>query len=86
MRLELSQRAWEDIQHWLAVDARLLGRIFTLIEAARRDPFKGIGKPEPLRFKFKGLWSRRITDEHRLIYRVESGVLHIIACRYHYDD
>jgi toxin YoeB len=80
MRLELSQRAWDDIQHWLAADAKLLGRIFSLIEATKRDPFKGIGKPEPLRFKLRGLWSRRITDEHRLIYKVESGVLLIIAC------
>lgn len=86
MRLELSSRAWEDMQHWLATNPKLLARIFDLIEAVRRDPFRGIGKPEPLKHRFKGMWSRRINGEHRLIYQVEVGTLLIIACRYHYDD
>ena len=86
MRLEFASKGWEDMQYWLKHDAKLLMRIFDLIEAVRRDPFKGIGKPEPLRHQFKGLWSRRINGEHRLIYKVEDGCLVVMACRFHYDD
>jgi toxin YoeB len=57
-----------------------------LIEAITRDPYEGIGKPEPLRFDYTGYWSRRITDEHRLIYKVEGDALYIVQCRYHYND
>lgn len=86
MRLEFASKAWEDVQHWAKTDPRLLTKLFDLIESTRRDPFKGIGKPEPLKHQFKGLWSRRINGEHRLIYKVEAGVLVVMACRFHYDD
>lgn len=84
MRLEFSSRGWEDIQHWLATDTKLLKRIFRLIEEMRRDPFHGTGKPEPLKHDLKGAWSRRIDAKHRLVYRVENDLLIILACRYHY--
>ena len=84
MRLAFDPAAWEDVQWWLATDRKKLARIFDLIEAVRRDPFAGIGKPEPLKHQFKGAWSRRIDQEHRLIYRVESGMVVILSCREHY--
>jgi toxin YoeB len=68
MRLEFSPQAWEDVQRWLKRDVKLLKRLCSLIEATRRDPFAGIGKPEPLKHQMKGCWSRRIDDEHRLVY------------------
>jgi len=80
--------AWEDYRHWQNNDRKLLDRINTLIEECRRHPFKGIGKPEPLRGQLKGWWSRRITQEHRLVYRVrgegDAQVLEIAQCRFHY--
>lgn len=84
MRLEFSQQAWDDLRYWLSTDAKKLKRLFELIEAARRDPFQGIGKPEPLKHQFKGAWSRRIDEEHRLIYRVENNCLVVLAARFHY--
>jgi toxin YoeB len=84
MRLEFEPQAWEDIRHWLQTDAKKLKRILDLIEAVRRDPFQGIGKPEPLKHQLRGAWSRRIDDEHRLVYRVSDGCLIILACRFHY--
>ena len=84
MRLEFSQQAWEDLRYWLSTDAKKLKRLFELIEAVRREPFQGIGKPEPLKHQFKGAWSRRIDEEHRLIYRVENDCVVVLAARYHY--
>lgn len=84
MRLEFEPQAWEDIRHWLQTDAKKLKRILDLVEAVRRDPFQGIGKPEPLKHQLRGAWSRRIDDEHRLVYRVSDGRLIILACRFHY--
>jgi toxin YoeB len=84
MRLEFEPQAWEDIRHWLQTDAKKLKRILDLIEAVRRDPFQGIGKPEPLKHQLRGAWSRRVDDEHRLVYRVSDGCLIILACRFHY--
>ena len=84
MRLEFEPQAWEDIRHWLQTDAKKLRRILDLIESVRRDPFQGIGKPEPLKHQLRGAWSRRIDDEHRLVYRVNDGYLIILACRFHY--
>lgn len=84
MRLEFEPQAWEDIRHWLQTDAKKLKRILDLVEAVRRDPFQGIGKPEPLKHQLRGAWSRRIDDEHRLVYRVSDGCLIILACRFHY--
>ena len=84
MRLLFSERAWEDYLHWQALDEKILDRINTLIREASRTPFSGIGKPEPLRGNLSGWWSRRITQEHRLVYRVRDGMVEIAQCRYHY--
>jgi toxin YoeB len=77
--------AWSDYVWWQGQDRKTLRRINLLIQDAMRQPFKGIGKPEPLRESLSGFWSRRIDDTHRLVYKVEGSALAIIACRYHYD-
>ena len=84
MKLLFSERAWDDYLHWQARDEKILERLNTLIREASRTPFQGIGKPEPLRGDLSGWWSRRITLEHRLVYRPGDGVLQIGECRYHY--
>ena len=77
-------RAWADYLYWQAHDKRTLKRINTLIRAIERSPFEGIGKPEPLKHQLTGLWSRRIDDEHRLVYTILDGDLIVVQCRYHY--
>ena len=84
MKLVFSSHAWEDYLHWQASDPKILSRLNTLIKECSRTPFAGIGKPEPLRGNWSGWWSRRITDEHRLVYRVKDGALEIAQCRWHY--
>jgi toxin YoeB len=88
MKLLWTALAWEDYLHWQNSDRGTLQRINELIKDARRDPFKGIGKPEPLKGDLAGWWSRRITGEHRLVYRVtgkaDTRQLEIASCRYHY--
>lgn len=79
-----ADRAKEDIAWWRKNNPRVAARIETLIADIRRSPFQGIGKPEPLKGEWAGYWSRRITDEHRLVYRVEAGRLYILQARYHY--
>jgi toxin YoeB len=80
--------AWTHYLYWAAHDAKVLARVNALLEDARRSPFRGIGKPEPLRDNLAGWWSRRIDGEHRLVYRVagkgDEQVLEILQCRYHY--
>jgi toxin YoeB len=76
--------AWEDYLYWQQTDKAILKRVHQLIRDIQRNPFEGIGKPEPLRHQWTGAWSRRITDEHRLVYRVEGDNLVILQCRYHY--
>lgn len=76
--------AWEQYLYWQGQDRKTLERINTLIRECRRDPFRGIGKPEPLKGELSGCWSRRIDDAHRFIYRVIGHELQIVACRYHY--
>ena len=76
---------WEDYVYWQTQDRKTLKRINVLILDAMRSPFSGIGKPEPLRENLTGFWSRRIDDQHRLVYAVEHENLAIVACRYHYD-
>lgn len=83
MNLSLTQSAWGDYQYWLKNDNRVPRRINELIEAAQREPFEGIGKPEPLRYQLQGHWSRRISDEHRLVYTVLNDIITIIVCRFH---
>jgi toxin YoeB len=81
-------KAWEQYLHWVAHDPKMLARLNALIQDARRSPFRGIGKPEPLRDSLAGWWSRRIDGEHRLVYRIagkgDDQVLEIMQCRYHY--
>lgn len=84
-RLLFTPAAWSDYVYWQGQDRKTLKRINSLIQDAMRQPFEGIGKPEPLRENLSGFWSRRIDDVHRLVYQVEAGNLMIVACRYHYD-
>jgi toxin YoeB len=84
MKLIFAEQAWEDYLHWQVEDKRMLKRINELILATTRDPFAGIGKPEPLKHAFSVYWSRRINDEHRFVYRVEGEALLIAQLRYHY--
>lgn len=84
MKVLFVERAWEDHLHWQASDRSKLARINELIKDIQRQPFKGLGKPEPLRFTLAGYWSRRIDQEHRLVYKVEGGTVFIAQCRYHY--
>jgi len=84
-RIVWTSAAWQDYVYWQGQDKKTLKRINTLIQETVREPFTGIGKPEPLRENLSGFWSRRIDDTHRLVYTVESESLAIIACRYHYD-
>ncbi len=84
MNLTFDPEAWEDYLHWQATDRKVLGRLNALLEQCTRTPFTGIGKPEPLRGKLSGWWSRRLTDEHRLVYRVTDDTPLIAQCRRHY--
>lgn len=84
MNLVFSSQAWEDYLHWQETDRRMLRRVNEVIRDIRRDPFEGIGKPEPLRHALSGYWSRRITQEHRIVYRVRDGELLIAQIRDHY--
>lgn len=84
MKLIFSEQAWEDYLHWQAHDPKLVRRINDLIKECARAPFAGTGKPEPLRGALSGWWSRRITQEHRLVYRPSDDGLLIAQCRYHY--
>lgn len=84
MRLIWSTKAWDHYLHWQTSDPDALVKINTLIKECMRMPFAGSGKPEPLKGELKGYWSRRITREHRLVYRVEGQALQIASCRYHY--
>lgn len=85
MKFIFVDESWEDYQYWLKTDKKILARINDLIKDISGTPFTGLGKPEPLKYKYKGFWSRRITDEHRLIYQVKEDELYIVKCRYHYD-
>ena len=84
MKLVSADEAWDDYLWWQQQDRRIVRRINERIEATRRDPFAGIGKPEPLRHALAGYWSRRITDEHRVVYRAERDALLIAQLRHHY--
>ena len=84
MNLTFSRHAWEDYLYWQKTDRKLLRRINLLIQDIIRSPFEGIGKPEPLKHGLAGYWSRRINDEHRLVYKVEGDSVFFAQCRYHY--
>ena len=78
-----SDHAWEDYLYWQAQDKKILKRINQLIKDIDRNGYEGIGKPEPLKYELQGYWSRRIDDEHRLVYRVEDNKIEILSCRLH---
>ncbi len=90
MNFEFTPHAWEDFTYWIETDQEVIEKINLLLKDIKKDPFKGIGKPEPLKFGLKGFWSRRISGEHRLVYAVSGSKnkdqkCTIIQCRYHYD-
>ncbi len=84
MKLVFADSAWQDYLYWQDQDKRMLARINKLIKETMRDPFEGLGKPEPLKHSLAGFWSRRINDEHRMVYRVEKDALLLAQLRYHY--
>jgi toxin YoeB len=85
MKILFAPQAWEDYTYWQRTNKKVLKRINLLIKDISRDPYEGIGKPEPLKHTLSGYWSRRITDEHRIVYRVEDEILKIAQARYHYE-
>lgn len=84
MKLTFSDEAWEDYLYWQKPDRRMVERINKLIKEVQRDPFAGAGKPEALKHALSGFWSRRVTDEHRMVYRVTEDALEIAQLRFHY--
>lgn len=84
MKIVWSTNSWEDYLFWQTQDKKILQRINTLIKAIQREPFLGIGDPEPLKHNWKGYWSRRITREHRLVYKIQQDEIWIAQGRYHY--
>jgi len=85
MKYIFVDESWEDYLYWQKTDKKMLKRINKLLKEISRTPFDGIGKPEALKYKYKGFWSRRIDGEHRLIYKVNEDEILIAKCRYHYD-
>lgn len=84
MKIVFADRGWEDFSYWVENDRKIAARIVRLIKDIARKPFEGLGKPEPLRHDLAGFWSRRITDEHRLVYAVDKERVLIAQARYHY--
>ena len=85
MKVEFDQNAFEDLAWWINQDPRKAKRIVKLVKEIQHSPFKGTGKPEPLKHELRGCWSRRIDSEHRLIYQVGKDNIRILSCRFHYD-
>lgn len=85
MKYVFVDESWEDYLYWQKTDKKLLQKINDLLKDISRTPFSGIGKSEPLKFKYKVYWSRRINDEHRLIYKIQNDAILIAKCRFHYD-
>jgi len=84
VKLVFADEAWEDYLYWQKQDRKMVERINKLIRETQREPFSGVGKPEALKHAFSGFWSRRITDEHRMVYRVEGDQLQTAQLRFHY--
>ena len=84
MNVYFTENAWDDYLYWKNIDKKIVKRINDLIKDIKRNPFEGIGKPEGLKYDLSGKWSRRINDEHRLVYQVENNNLIIYTCKYHY--
>jgi toxin YoeB len=82
--LEFDPAALDDLAWWVQRDRKLALRIIRLVQEVQKDPFQGIGKPEPLKHELAGCWSRRIDDEHRIVYQVLADKIRVLACRYHY--
>ncbi|MDD6395923.1 MAG: Txe/YoeB family addiction module toxin [Firmicutes bacterium] len=85
-RISFSEKAWEDYLYWQSQDKKTLRRINLLLQDISRNGFTGIGKPEPLKENLTGLWSRRIDDTNRLVYRISGDLIEVVQCRGHYDD
>ena len=90
MNFEFAENAWEEFEFWIETDQDIVLKIKELLKDIKRNPFQGIGKPEPLKYDLKGYWSRRITGEHRLVYKVDgkkgaNQKCFVIQCRFHYD-
>jgi toxin YoeB len=85
MKYTFVDESWEDYLYWQRTDKKMMLKINELLRDISRTPYSGLGKPEPLKYKYKGFWSRRITDEHRLIYRFSDDEILIAKCRFHYD-
>jgi len=84
MKIFFSAQAWQDYLYWQETDKKTVKKINELVKDVARSPFQGLGKPEPLKHAFSGFWSRRISQEHRIIYRVEGDVIELAQLRYHY--
>lgn len=84
MKLIFSEQAWDDYLYWQKTDKKILRRINALIKDIQRNPFEGIGKPEPLKHALSGYWSRRINDEHRIVYKIFDDAIQMAQLRYHY--
>ena len=84
MKLIFGEQSWSDYVYWQATDKKILKKINTLLQDIKRNPFDGLGKPEPLKHEMAGTWSRRITQEHRLVYEVFEESILVVSCRYHY--
>ncbi len=84
MNILFTPESWDDYLYWQKNDKKNLRRINELIKEITRDPFEGIGKPEPLKYQLQGCWSRRIDQEHRIVYEVDDEIIKIISCRFHY--
>ncbi|NBC83280.1 MAG: Txe/YoeB family addiction module toxin [Bacteroidetes bacterium] len=85
MKYVFVDESWEDYLYWQNTDKKVGKKINKLLKDIARQPFSGLGKPEPLKYKYIGFWSRRITDEHRLIYKYRENEILIAKCRFHYD-
>lgn len=85
MKIQFTEEAWKDFEWFLDKDKRIVKRIRELLKDIGRHPEEGIGKPERLKFQLSGCWSRRITKEHRLVYKVDKDTVTVISCRYHYE-
>jgi len=89
VKVEFSNCGWEDLNYWINQDVKVAKKILKLLKDIKRNPFEGLGKPEPLKYDFAGFWSRRIDQEHRLVYRVEGKSVSerrcvVVQCRFHY--
>lgn len=85
MTIKLTEKALEDFSYFSKNETKLLKKIFELLHNIQKEPFTGLGKPEPLKYELKGYWSRRINDEHRFVYKIENEEIIIVSCRFHYN-